>query len=389
MERLSKVGDFGLYAVGPVRAIVFRRPNAGAGRPQAIQWAADLAELIRNDLVERKEMLWRQGAAGAIVARNGVGPELMTPPMLWQFLDGFYCWGTYSGVALPIALGVPGEAQHLEDPDRTDFWRIVCSGDMALNRTSLVTNYQAISALCDKHVPEFGAELQVAMAGALPRGFFAPPAPPQPPAGYARLRALFSSMPLDPASHARLYGYLLGCFHVDSLECPAPLLVVDAWEQEVGKSEITYAIGTILDGEAQALQAPRSAGDVETLVAHCTTGKRVLNLDNLADCANWNNTWIASILSERTGAARAKYSRGTTAFRGRLVTLTGNYGSFSLHKDMLSRAWRIQLWGEAGPLNTEPKPYSRRHRAELVAECYWAARAAPAWAGPSATQSRL
>ncbi len=252
-----------------------------------------------------------------------------------------------------------------------------------LIRTLDLSTRDGFSALCwgENGVKEFGSNLPWPIAGELRECddivYLHRPAPPECGRDYPHLKRLFSSHDYDALSHQSLHMYLLGCFSTAYIEHAVPLLAIDSWEQGMAKSETGLAVTTILHGSREnGMAAPR--GDkTDTLVAFFGNDKYVAVLDNLDNVQDYNHTWLAGLLSDRGGNERGKYARNATNFRARGAITTGIYGRFSLHEDMLSRAWRVQIqgtkdkWGQGGP-EIIAKDYALEHRDALVSECYWA-----------------
>jgi hypothetical protein len=226
------------------------------------------------------------------------------------------------------------------------------------------------------------------VVGELPLGWFGVPEPPE-PKDYDLLRDLFDPLPLDPCSHIRLYSFLLGAFHADSLTCPVPLLVCDSWTQAIGKTEACGALSELINAGRSNLAPPSSANNDE-VVAYFNGGSRLACFDNLTCDRAWNNSWLCAILTDRTATARAKFDAKTSTFAGRLATLTFVFGDASLHPDLLSRTWRVQLWGhEPKALRHRPNKLAQVNREKLQAQVYWTMkRATPLPPGTILTATR-
>lgn len=241
------------------------------------------------------------------------------------------------------------------------------------------------TALVNSTTPELCADLPWPLVGPHPtqpkNGHWSwAPAPPPPQAGYPHLRALFPHQQFDPISFFYLHAYLFGCFHTCFLHTAVPILVVDSWEQAMGKSEVAAAIANLLHGAPTPCLSPSrrpTSEPGEALAAHYGAGHHIALLDNLDAAVDWNHPWLTSILSERGGSARRLYDRDTSNFRARMAILTFVFGRATLHEDLVSRCWRVQLHGDASRYAQAPPPYYSKdyaleHRDALISECYWA-----------------
>ncbi len=186
---------------------------------------------------------------------------------------------------------------------------------------------------------------------------------------FAHLDQLFSGLQLDEPSRCVLYSYLFGAFHRCSLNQPRPLLLVDSWEQGVGKSVTGEAIATLIDDEPRTLSLDRNSNEGDEIVSILAHGARCLVLPNLAHRRNWNNTLLATLCTDVGQSRRLKYSAKATTFYGTLGITSAVLGAVTLHRDLISRIWRVALGGRAQPeLSTVPQRYAKDHRAELQAE---------------------
>jgi hypothetical protein len=166
-----------------------------------------------------------------------------------------------------------------------------------------------------------------------------------------------------------LYSYLFGAFHKCSLNQPRPLLFVDSVEQGVGKSVTGEAIATLVDEEPRTLSLDRNTNEGDEIVAQLAMGNRCLVLPNLAHRRNWTNTLLATLCTDVGQARRLKYAAKATTFYGTLGITSAVLGAITLHRDLISRLWRVSLHGEAKPaLHPVPQEYAAEHRLELQAE---------------------
>jgi hypothetical protein len=183
------------------------------------------------------------------------------------------------------------------------------------------------------------------------------------------LHTLFSSIPMDDASRAALFSYLFAAFHKCSLNSPRPLLMVDSIEQGVGKSVTGEAIATLVDREPRTLSLDRNTNEGDEIVAQLACGNRCLMIPNLASKRNWNNTLLATLCTDVGQARRLKYASHATTFYGTLGITSTVLGAVSLHRDLVSRLWRVALSARAAPsLDVVPQEYAKAHRLELQAE---------------------
>ena len=190
-----------------------------------------------------------------------------------------------------------------------------------------------------------------------------------PDTAWPHLRRLFSGVDRDNASRAILYSYLFAAFHKCSLNQPRPLLIVDSIEQGVGKSVTGEAIATLIDDNPKTLALDRNANEGDEIVSILAHGSRCLVLPNLAQRRNWNNTLLATLCTDIGQSRRMKYSAKATTFYGTLGITSAVLGGVSLHRDLVSRLWRVALKGKAQPsLTTVPQEYAKEHREDLQSE---------------------
>lgn len=158
----------------------------------------------------------------------------------------------------------------------------------------------------------------------------------------------------------------------------------------MGKSEIAEAVGNILSGYRVPSITPQRQSTPDQLSSHFAGGHLIALMDNLDGVADYNNAWLASLLTQRGVADRIRFDRASTNFRARSAILTFVWGRATLHPDLISRAWRVSIWGDAsrwaaGPPAFFAKDYALEHRDELVAECYWAMRRGREFTAPHVT----
>lgn len=192
---------------------------------------------------------------------------------------------------------------------------------------------------------------------------------PEAGAGFPHLERLFSSIELDAASRCALYSYLFGAFHRCSLNEPRPLLMVDSREQQCGKSITGEAIAVLVDEEPRTLTLDRDANEAEEIVAQLAHGTRCLVIPNLTRRRNWNNTLLATLCTDLGQARRLKYTAKATTFYGTLGISSTVLGTSTLHRDLITRLWRVALANVKRPrLEVVPSAYAREHRLALLAE---------------------
>lgn len=194
------------------------------------------------------------------------------------------------------------------------------------------------------------------------------------------LSRLFSAFGLAAPDHCALYAHLLACFHAASLDHPRPILFVDSWVPERGKSEVGSALATLLDGAPSSIPLAGTRDQItEQVTAHLLRGGRTLVGHNLSARESWNNVFLVSLSTDDNVSQRPKYGRETVSFPGVVVVLNGVYGEFSLHPDVITRIFRVQLPGDAGRLDPAPRTYARRHRDDIISEILEVHRAAAPW----------
>lgn len=216
----------------------------------------------------------------------------------------------------------------------------------------------------------------------------APFSPLQGDCAYVHLRALFSALALDPPSHAALYCYLLAAFHARSFDKPRPLLLVDSWIQGVGKTEVCNSICQLVDGQESSVSF-RAGGWGEELIkaihAHIKN-RRGVTLDNLDGVKNWNNPFIASACTG-VPSVRHLYDSNASSAPGLLLMINLVDGACSIHQDLLARAWRVELKGEAIHLSPSPLEYSKQHTEKIVQEIIYALENSTPFPGASSRTS--
>lgn len=185
---------------------------------------------------------------------------------------------------------------------------------------------------------------------------------------FPHLKALFSAWPLSGWSHATLYCFLLGQFHSNSLTHARPILWVDSAVRQRGKSMASQAITALIDGQESALtlSGDRKAAE-ETLVSHLVRGGRCANVANLDGRHHFKNDLLSN-LSTDGADVRAKYGRETSRLYGNVLMTSSVLGRVTVHEDLLSRIWRVELPGEAEKLSVEPLDYAKTHREEIQRE---------------------
>lgn len=391
---LARSEDYALYELpGHFGAFgVVRGQHEAQRGPAAVPWEPALTRMLRQVFGERR-VLFRSGPAPVFLIRGR--------PIICECSENAYTEihslappGAYRDDP-PDELAITSPAQSATN--LSDMWREICRANeiRPATYTQTASTIRMINSLANhSSVPTWGGILRHPVVGELPAGWFGVPEPPNPqpkielPPGSMLdgpkhlLRTLFAPLPLDEASHIRLYAYLLACFHADSLTFPVPLLAVDSWTQGMGKTEACSAIAELVNGSRSSLAPPRGNGSNDETVAHFNAGNRMVCYDNLT-CDNrapWNNAWLCTLLSDRQASARVKYQASSSSFAGRLATLTFIFGDAVLHPDLISRSWRVQLWGSvAGPLSHRPNRFAEEYRDALQAACYWTVKEAPPW----------
>ncbi len=185
-----------------------------------------------------------------------------------------------------------------------------------------------------------------------------------------RLSTLFSAFGLDDASHFALYGFLLGAFHHVSLDCERPILIVDSWKRGRGKSEVSNVINYLLSGQEQGITMRTSKDEMKNeLLAFLGNGGRVVTVHNIeSNKPAWSNDMLAALATDGAIGGRMKYGRTSVHFKGVLPIINTIYGSASLSKDLIDRAWRVELRGEPAPLSPRPIEYAKEYRDEILCE---------------------
>jgi hypothetical protein len=183
------------------------------------------------------------------------------------------------------------------------------------------------------------------------------------------LDKLFSSIEVDDASQCVLFSYMFGAFHKCSLNEPRPLLMVDSREQQCGKSITGEGIATLVDEEPRTLSLDRNANEGDEIVAQLAHGNRCLMIPNLAHRRNWNNTLLATLCTDVGQARRLKYNAKATTFYGTLGITSCVLGTSTLHRDLITRLWRVAIRSRPKPrLDVVPQAYAKAHRRQLLAE---------------------
>lgn len=365
-------------------AVVYKLPNTRygvvltdlPGRPGGgVSATPEISTAVADALIA-DGTLYVHGSEPVIRIPGAPTRYLQTRDHETSFVNRHFFVAVCHGDAPPPKL-VASTAMGGERTDAFKEWRQLCAAN---NLTKLDWYGGGASlgpAFRDAHVPRFRGELSHPIVGPLARGWFVPEAPER-PADFSLLKRLFASLPLDAACRATLYTYLLGAFHADSLYVPAPLLCVDSVEQSVGKTETAMAVANILDEDSVGVGLPHGR-DTELMTAHFQRHRRIAVIDNVNNVKDWTHPWIACLLSDRSASDRPKYGRVTVDFPGRLVALTFVLGAATLHRDLLSRAWRIELHGPGKPLAHRPVRWAKEYRRELQAQCYWTVAEAPEW----------
>jgi hypothetical protein len=369
------------------RYAVVTRHSARGRRPEWVRPDPEVLQAIAA-VLERDGKLYKYTDQPCIKLGPRTFLKCIERSTAWFNMNQLFNFGSIArGAELPVDLP---EARRDGDPDQDDAWRwwsqVCATSEITPLKIPGDGNLSVWNHLITPTTPEFFLTLKHPVHAEPPTGFFAPaspqhiPAPPQIdlrnhhdwPAfatgpRYPRLSQLFDSSKLSAAARARLYTYLLASFHAASLRAPAPFLVVDSWEQAVGKTEILSALGYLFDGNPSNLSQPEGNAN-EDLVAHFHGDNRFAGFDNLSGRHNWNNTWLATMLTDRAASARPKYGRTTTRFCGRLAAASCIWGAVTLAPDLLSRTWRVPLEGWAGPLPFRCNDYAKEHRSAIIHE---------------------
>jgi len=375
---IAAAGDYHVYELPSWgRFLVVQAHSPPRPGPPSVGWAPELTALLRR-VLGGQSLLYRAGSHPVFLL-DGVPTLCSCPENSWAELHRLAPPATASDEA-PAELDITSLAASAGTFDQA--WREVCRvNQLRPCQYSLSNSPRMIHALgSSESITVWGGLLRHPIVGTLPPGWFGVGAPDRPPlCAFRALRSLFAPLPLDAASHARLYSYLLACFAAESITCPMPLLVCDSWTQGIGKTECCSAIAELVNGCRSSLSPPQGT-NVDELVAHYNAGHRLACLDNLQSSRPYTSAWLCTLLSDRTAAARAKYSATTASFAGRLATLTLIWGDATLHPDLISRTWRVQLWGgKAQALAHRPNAFAALHRREMQAACYWTVRDAAPW----------
>ena len=205
-----------------------------------------------------------------------------------------------------------------------------------------------------------------------------------PDPAYPHLRRLFAGLSLPERSRRALYSYLFAAHHVVSLNNPRPLLWVDSWEAGVGKTSVCEALAILLDGSPKCFNLPSERGGLDDeITARLISGQRTLIIQNVDGRRRWMSPYLVSLCTDEGQSRRAKYDRAQSTFYGVLPMCSSVLGTTSLHRDMLVRMRRVELWGPPRALHPRPQEYAREHKAELHAEILHALGAAAAFTGPA------
>lgn len=358
----------------------------GRGRPAQEFDSKSPAFIIalREFLLDRKILL-RSG--GEPVFRFGARTEQpYTDDQTRALLTTHMCFG-HQRTTAPLTLSLASEASDLDRYPLYELASVVenaavnALGERLLTLLPLKSQggYSGLLVSPDD-VPELGARLRWPMCGELPASpAFEVPPPPPPPAqpGYPHIKDLFSTLWLDPISHQRLYMFLLGCFDSSYLTHSVPLLSIDSVMQGMAKSEAAEAVANVLHGYRTPSLSPPRTPVPDQLASHFGAGHLVAILDNLDGVVDWSFPWLASVLTQRGAAERLRYEKASTNFRGRSAILTLVFGRATLHDDLVSRCWRVQIHGTTerwrdGPPKHFAKDYALEHRDALVSELYHA-----------------
>lgn len=387
LEHLHQTRGYHLYTLAdrPDFLLVTQVRAPGPGRP--------LTEFqSRNPafIVALREMLLKQG----ILLRSGGSPcfrfgsrieQPATESQTRALLTSHIAFGVQH-VQVPLTCARNSASLDVERLSRYEIAELVADlatnpqGERLLHLLPLCAtdNYSGL-LIHESEIPEMGARLRWPMMGDVPTDpvYEMPLAPAECGRDYPRLKQLFSEFWLDEISHARLHMFLLGCFDVSYLTHSVPLLTIDSFSQGMGKSEAAEAVANLLHGYRTPAITPARTPSPDQMASHFGAGHLVAVMDNLDNATDWSNPWLASILTQRGAAERLRYDRASTNFRARSAILTFVFGRATLHEDLISRAWRVQIWGDTsrwadGAPPHFAKDYALEHRDELVAECYWA-----------------
>jgi hypothetical protein len=145
--------------------------------------------------------------------------------------------------------------------------------------------------------------------------------------------------------------------------------MVDSREQQCGKSITGEGIATLVDEEPRTLSLDRNANEGDEIVAQLAHGNRCLMIPNLAHRRNWNNTLLATLCTDVGQARRLKYNAKATTFYGTLGITSCVLGTSTLHRDLITRLWRVAIRSRPKPrLDVVPQAYAKAHRRQLLAE---------------------
>lgn len=401
LELLHRTRNYRLYTLAdrPDFLLFTQVRQAGPGRPctEIESRAPEFIVALRECLLKRDILLQTGGRAAFRFPGHRIDAPL-TDDQVRAILTTYMAFG-HQYTEAPLTLTKNSAIADLERLPLHEIATVVedlarnAQGEPLLRLLSLrpTGGYSGLVVVSDD-IPELGARLRWPMVGDLPSDavYEMPPVPAAPGRDYPRLKELFSQFWLDPPSFARVYMYLLGCFDTAYLSHAVPLLTIDSGEQGLGKSEVAEAIANVLHGYRTPAITPQRASTPDQLSNHYAGGHLVAILDNLDGAADWNNSWLASMLTQRGVADRVRYDRASTNFRARSAILTFVWGRATLHPDLISRAWRVSIWGDASRWAAGPPEFFAKDRAlecrdELVAECYWAMRRGREFTAPHVT----
>ena len=130
----------------------------------------------------------------------------------------------------------------------------------------------------------------------------------------------------------------------------------------------SQAITALIDDQESALtlSGDRKAAE-ETLVSHLVRGGRCANVANLDGRHHFKNDLLANLATDGADV-RAKYARETSRLYGNVLMASSVLGRVTVHEDLLSRIWRVELPGEAEKLPVEPLDYAKAHREAIQRE---------------------